>query len=670
MTGVLWSEAPRRPLAAMHHMRAADPLRRRRHASAGHARRFLGLMLLVCLSALSSCDEPSPQQRVENARAFLQRGNAQLAIAELKRALQEQPDDAEVRVMLGKIYLTGGDLPYAEKELERAQALGLDSAELMVTLGELWLKQGRREHLLTGLNAQDDWPQDARIALHELRARAFLDLDDFAGARRAYEAILAIDPDNVDARIDLVRLAMRADDPGAGELVLTDALHIAPDHPTLLGLSGDLAFRRGAYADAIGHYRRQLQANPQSLTIRLALAQALLAAGEYPEADALLEGLLAQRPENGLANYLRAVSAMHIGHPEAVQEHGERAVAALPDHVPSMFLVAASAYALSRFEHAQTYLEKVLAQEPDHVPAKRLLVATQGQLALARSGEEDASLEVEQRFRVDLTAVQSVHPQDQGGIDLAEAAAFARLARGGDQGAAAEVLARLEGAAPDSAAVLELRGGLALLAGRARTATRAFEAAQQKAPAAALARKLALAKWQAGERAGSQETLEAWLARNPDDLETHLTLADLHLAAGRPEMARRHLTRVVTARPDSVPALNNLAWALLQEGRAAAARPFAERALRLAPDEPRVMDTLALVLSDLDELDRAVALLQRATRAETAGPAMEVHLAQALAARGDAEDARAILRRLLASPHLLAANERVETQALLNELSR
>ena len=361
-------------------------------------------MLLVCLSALSACEEPSPQQRMENARAFLQGGNAQLAIAELKRVLQEQPDDADVRVMLGKIYLTGGDLPYAEKELERAQALGLDSAELMVTLGELWLKQGRREHLLAELNAQGDWPQDARIALYELRARAFLDLDDFAGARRAYEAILDIDPDNVDARIDLVRLAMRADDPGAGELVLIDALHIAPDHPTLRGLSGDLAFRRGAYADAIGHYRRQLQTNPQSLTIRLALAQALLAAGEYPQADALLDGLLAERPDNGLANYLHAVSAMHTGQAEAVQEHGERALAALPDHVPSLFLLAASAYALSRFELAQAYLERVLAQEPDHVPAKRLLVAAQGQLVLSRSDEGDAALEVERRFRVDLTS--------------------------------------------------------------------------------------------------------------------------------------------------------------------------------------------------------------------------------------------------------------------------
>jgi predicted Zn-dependent protease len=81
------------------------------------------------------------------------------------------------------------------------------------------------------------------------------------------------------------------------------------------------------------------------------------------------------------------------------------------------------------------------------------------------------------------------------------------------------------------------------------------------------------------------------------------------------------------------------------------------------------MDTLALVLNELNELDRAVALLQRATRADSAGPALEVHLAQALARRGDAEEARAILRRLLADPQALSAQDQVESQALLQEIS-
>jgi tetratricopeptide (TPR) repeat protein len=661
MTGVRSIAAPRR-------RQRVGPDRMRPAHGRGHARRILALTLMGCLLAVSSCEEPSPQQRVENAKAFLERGNAKLAIAELKRTLQEEPDDPDVRVMLGRIYLTGGDLPYAEKELERARALGHDTAELMVTLGELWLKQGRREHLLAELRAPDDWPQDARIAVHELRARAFLDLHDLAGARRAYEALLAIDPDNVDARIDLVRLALRADDPGAGEIVLRDALRIAPDHPTLLGLFGDLAFRQGAYADATAHYRRQLEANPHNLATRLALAQALIAAAAYPDADALLEGVLAERPENGLANYLRAVAALHMGNPEGVREHAERAVAALPEHVPSLFLAAASAYALSRFEHARAYLAKVLAHEPDHGPAKRLLTAANGQLVLARSEALDPRLEGERRFRIDLTVAHGADAERQGGVDPTALAEAGRLARAGDHGAAAAILAQLEGAAPDSAALLELRGGLALLAGRPRMAARTFETAHERAPAAALARKLALAQWQAGERAAARETLETWLAGDQGDLETRLTLADLQLAAGRLEAARRHLMKVVTARPDAVAALNNLAWVLLQERRAAAARPFAERALRLSPDDPRVMDTLALVLSELNELDRAVELLQRATRTETATPALEVHLAQTLARRGDTATAGTILRRMLADPRALSVRDRGDAQALLHDL--
>ena len=629
--------------------------------------RALGPGLLICLLAIGGCEEPSPQQRIENAQAYLQRGDTRRAIAELKQVLQEQPDDAEVRLMLGKLYLTSGNLPYAEKELGRARALGLDSAELMAALGDLWLKQGRREQLLRELHPQDHWPQEAKTAAYRLRARALTGLDDFAGARRAYETMLRLAPDSVDARIGLVRIAMRSEDPGASELMLTDALHIAPDHPTLLGLSGDLAFERGAYADAAEDYRKQLETAPDNVGARLALAQALIAAGENAQADALLDDFLAERPGNGLANYLRAASAFQTGDAEAVQRHGERALDAMPTHVPSMFLLGAGSYALGRLEYAHWNLKKVLARQPDHAPAQRLLAATDQQIALSAPDDVDPLRQDERLFRVDLASVQSTQP-DANGAGQTEAAEAGRLARAGDHGAAERIVAGLASAAPESQAFLELQGGLALLAGRPVAAARAFEAAQLSTPAAVLARKLALAQWRAGQHATSQATLEAWLTRAPDDLVTQLALADLHLAAGRPAAARQLLTRVVTAKPDEVAALNNLAWALLEEGRAAAARPFAERALRLVPHEPSVLDTLALVLTELGELDRAVALLQRATRAETGAPAIEVHLAQALARRGEAEEARGILRRLLVDPKALPKADHAAARVLLREL--
>jgi Tfp pilus assembly protein PilF len=334
-----------------------------------------------------------------------------------------------------------------------------------------------------------------------------------------------------------------------------------------------------------------------------------------------------------------------------------------------MFLAGASNYALGRLEAAHWNLQRVLARQPAHIPARQLLAATDQLLDLARS-DPVAALDADERlFRVDAAVVPSVDAGDAGVAEEgADPAAAGRLARAGDHTGAARILARLQRALPDDAAVLELAGGLALLAGRPQLAADSFEAALERRPSAALARKLALAQWQAGERAGSEATLEAWLGRAPDDLETRLTLAELYLAANQPAAARRHLVKAVMARPADATVLNNLAWALLEEGQANAARPYAERAVAAAPHEPRAMDTLALVLTELGRLDRAIELLEQASRAETADPAIEAHLAQALARRGHQERAREILRRLLAESPALSERDQAEAEALLQDL--
>jgi tetratricopeptide (TPR) repeat protein len=627
----------------------------------------VGAALLLGSMALPGCDDQGAvEQRIDVARVFLQQDDAQAAIAELKRALQETPEDADLRLMLGQVYLRIGDLPYAEKELSRANALRPQSPDVVLAQGELWLRQKHEAQLLDEIAPQPDWPMSAQTAALNLRARAHLGLDDPAGAHRAYQAILDAEPDNVDARIGQIRIAMRQNDPGTSERLLADALRIAPDHATLLGLKGDLAFRLARYPDAVGTYRKQLEVAVGGGTPRLALAEALLAAGELAEAGALLDDFLANRPGNGLGHYLRAVVAYQAGDAEVARMHSERALAAIPTHVPSMFIAGASSYELGRLEAAHWNLERVLAREPDHASARLLLAATNRQLERSKADAANAADAGETLFRVDLAVVQS---GELAGADTAEEGVEAgRRARAGDHGGAARILARLESAAPGDASVLELGGGLAALAGRPQAAARAFEAALEQRPAPALARKLALAHWRAGDSAASETAHEAWLARSPDDLETRLSLADLYLAANRPAAARDQLMTVVTSRPTGAAGLNNLAWALLEEGRARAARVYAERALGLAPDEARVMDTLAVVLTEQGELDRAVELLQRAARAETRYPEVEAHLARALAQRGDGEAAREILLRLLDEPGTLPARDEAAAEALLRDL--
>jgi tetratricopeptide (TPR) repeat protein len=103
------------------------------------------------------------------------------------------------------------------------------------------------------------------------------------------------------------------------------------------------------------------------------------------------------------------------GHVDVAQAHSERAVAAIPTHVPSMFLAGASNYALSRLEAAHRHLTRVLARDPDHAPAQLLLAATNRRLELGPSGAVKPSCiwrRTRQPPRAHLIKVVTIRPND------------------------------------------------------------------------------------------------------------------------------------------------------------------------------------------------------------------------------------------------------------------
>ena len=56
----------------------------------------------------------------EEARAYLEKGEFNAALIQLKNAIRSDPDNVEARFDLALIYQRGGDRPFAEKELTEA----------------------------------------------------------------------------------------------------------------------------------------------------------------------------------------------------------------------------------------------------------------------------------------------------------------------------------------------------------------------------------------------------------------------------------------------------------------------------------------------------------------------------------------------------------------------
>src|SRR5262249_276040 len=82
-----------------------------------------GFAALLVVGLLAGCGKQSPEAQVASARQYLAKNDRTAAIVELRNALQQNPDLAEARFLLGKALLDNEDYAGAQKELRRAKAL-------------------------------------------------------------------------------------------------------------------------------------------------------------------------------------------------------------------------------------------------------------------------------------------------------------------------------------------------------------------------------------------------------------------------------------------------------------------------------------------------------------------------------------------------------------------
>ena len=100
------------------------------------------LSILCCAMAvplvlgLAGCDrQASTETLLQEAQSFYDKGDYRSAVIQLKNALQNSPDDEEIRYRLGVAYNRTGDGVSAEKELKKALELKSDHPKAAMELG-------------------------------------------------------------------------------------------------------------------------------------------------------------------------------------------------------------------------------------------------------------------------------------------------------------------------------------------------------------------------------------------------------------------------------------------------------------------------------------------------------------------------------------------------------
>jgi Tfp pilus assembly protein PilF len=160
----------------------------------------------------SDASPPKPHVDVEAADwqrwndygiGLFSQGDLQGADAAFAKVAQAAPNRADGWVNMGRVRLQEGDLAGAEKVLTQALKVDLSLASAHYFYASLLRDQGRYDQAIAELNiALKQYPND-RVARNDLGRTLFLERR-YADAIREFQAVLAIDPEDVEANYNLM----------------------------------------------------------------------------------------------------------------------------------------------------------------------------------------------------------------------------------------------------------------------------------------------------------------------------------------------------------------------------------------------------------------------------------------------------------------------------------
>jgi len=547
-------------------------------------------------------------------------GDPRSAVAYLRLALEQQPDNLLLRTVLGKTEIALGDPKAAIEDLEQAVKARTGSLGAQVPLFLAYMQMKEYDKALA-LAENSITREPSTPTGYLLASSVYLVQGNVAAGRTALQKAREIHPGDVNA-----------------------------DH-----ILAKLALIEGNIDDARRYYRELIKYNPQSIPayIELADIEARIKQRETAE-EVLFDGLRAN-PDDLVLNAVLARFQLSEGKTQDSLSRAQQTLQRFPRNSALLDIIGRAQLALGQSDAALSTFRDLVEIAP--------------KAAWAHADLAEAYLA---HFRPDNPQWPAINEATQAvQLDPHDKAAALVLARAlvthGRLREAQEVVNSLKsGDGGDDLVVIELEGLIARGEGRLADAVPAFSKAVALEDNSLDRRRLADTQRRLGLTDDAARTLTAWLDARPSDIEARELLADIYLRDGRLSEASQQYHDLAEREPKNVTFQNNLAWVISRMGHPQDALGPARQALALAPDSVDALDTLGEVLLQSGLPTEAVVLLEQAWEKSSHRPDVGFHLSQALAATGKTHEASNLLRGLLASDR--AFEERTQAKQLLQQL--
>jgi putative PEP-CTERM system TPR-repeat lipoprotein len=578
------------------------------------------LFLIVSTIILAACDQYSnsrsapdrSQGSLAQAQQYVNDRDYDAALVVVKNLVAAEPDDAQLRWLLGQIYLEIEDGASAEKELRRAQSLGTEQDSFLPALARALLLQNKFDEVLAlELGSLQSVESSAELAASRAFALAASDRSDEASVQVG--AALAAAPKSHWVRLIHGRLLLAEQSFKDAKFVLQDLLVDDPSNGIAWGLLGKAFAADKAYPAAEAAYTKAIENRSNTTAALFQRGLARFAQGDTQGAGEDAAELLELAPKAFPANYL--LGLVHFSREEYKQaaEALESAYSANNQHFRTIALLAGAQFELGNRNRAWEMSERALRIYPGFVPIRKILAA----LYL----EEGKAKEAEELVR----QIVFEYPRDRYAIGLLASALF----RQGRAEEAADFLADLVDDKNTDPIAYANVGTALMSAGRTEAGVQSLLTAGEIAPSDERINTLVVKSLLEADLVDEALAAAMQFAEHKQNDPAASNLMGISLLRkNRADKAEQAFLRTLSLRSGDPTASEKLALIAARRGELASARDYLERALKVDPDNARLLYRLA----ELELWQGGVApskeLLERSVASRPAAVAPRVALAR------------------------------------------
>ena len=550
------------------------------------------------------------------AEAHYQKRDVATATRYFELAAKQSPDNPKVRTGLGLARLAAGETDRALADLEMAVQFGGGEAEMFLVTSLLSSRQFDKA-LAAVSRLEKSRPNDP--ATFNLKGATLLGRRDMAGARKAFERALELQPGYLAASMNLAQLDIKERNPQAARARYEKILEREKSNVEVVMALANLAAITGAQDDAIALFERAKQLQPKLFSASLALAKQYFKGENYPKAIVAAKEALEIQSENAEALDILGYSQLKNGMSSESLATYTKLVTLNPKSPQALYGLGSAQANTGSPAAAELTLKKALALKPDFAEALASLSTLQ--------------------------------------------------MRAGKIGEAVKSASQIQKQYPKASLGYAIEGDAYMTDKKYAPAAHAYEAAFRIEKSAILLIKLHGALRGASRRAEGDALLVDWLKQRPDDTQVRFYYADAAIKSGDYKLAIEQYQIEQRRQPQNLALLHNIAWCYEQLKDIPKALEIAESAYKVNSDNPVVLNDLArLLLESNGDAARAIKLLEKALVIAPASQSIRYYLAKAYLKNDEKGRARLTLEQLLRGREDFP--ERAEAMLLFDQLQK